>query len=749
MIETKIMASKKRYMIYITAILLVGLIILAYNSYYVNAADTAPSVSIVDIDYDALTMTVQAKGKDSLIFVSNKSQKKWELISSNKNEKNQFTFDISWISKSSDYVLSLKGNYSTTPVKVTIPKEKKNFKVTIDYDTNRMKYSGLGESKVVYWRKNDSTKWNPFIIGNASDEAAFANKIETFSLKGGKIYVRLGQVNGTSIDNPGERPSKEVYISISKRAGVPTVSVDYSKLRVSVKSAMEYKKSTSNTWIPITTSTLSLLDIAKEAMYSSSNTKPSEVSLDFRTASTSSKVASQTKTIVINPQEVTPSVNVVFEYLGSNQCQIIIDEYKSDDGTVTIEGASTSNPYEYTIVNSGENLDYDKATWSSITSSKAVIFTSTKAPAGSTIYVRMKNKSGNLSTYPVALKVSKYPAESTVNQGVDLEKISGVAKDMTFGIKVPRQDTKVSSITFNGKAVTYTTNEGVRLDDGTYLLTITITNVESVEKVSSNLDTKIEGIIKLDNGDVIEKGVNLTILSPVTVSTTTNFVKYKDIAYNKAMEVKINMGNSEKTDVTVTSITANNYTIGFTQTKMDSDKIKSIVLDQTSIVAYEKQLFNAKLGTAIPLVITFSNGEVISSGANLTIESPGIVSGSNSSFAFSYTTYMKTVNDDKATDIANPVIKVTINDEIYSNYNNLKVSSVKWKGQSITSIVNQSGKEITIELSVDRMAEIYKSMTSGTGDLTGSLDITLSYTLNSKNVDLVTFDYGYTISVHD
>ena len=107
---------------------------------YVNA-DANQSVSVTNINYDKMTLTMSGNG-DTAYYFSDGKQKKWEKVVGS-TESGKTTMDISWISASKDYQLSLKGNVSAKPVIVTIPKYNSKFKAAYNKASGTDTYSGV------------------------------------------------------------------------------------------------------------------------------------------------------------------------------------------------------------------------------------------------------------------------------------------------------------------------------------------------------------------------------------------------------------------------------------------------------------------------------------------------------------------------------------------------------------------------------------------------------------------------------
>lgn len=697
--------KRKKIIVFFAAFAItLGTMLFVYHGYAKAAGN---SVSVVAIDYDAETITIKANPLDTQIYYSNKSQSTWDTVYGKIDSKTHLiTMDISWISKTSSYVLSLKGDKSTTPITVVLPKQVSSFRVSLDYTTNIIRFMNYGEAKEVYWRKENTTVWNTIRIDNYDDIQAFQNDVERFSLQGITLYFRLGQVPGTSETDTGSRPSKETTLKITKRATAPSINADFAKGIIPIKSTMEYKDASSEEWINAKTSTLDMKDIAALAYYSETNKEPKDVMIDIRLKATMSKVASGRTTITIPAQEITKSDNIEIEYIGSTQCKLNITkkEITVDGEKVTLGEASTTNPYEYTIVKVERSLE-DSATWVEVTS-PSVVIKEEDAPAGSKIFIRKKATATSLPSVPYKTTIGGYPSASSV-ENVELKKVSGVDTTFSFALTVPTKDTTISSIKFNGTDVTFTTKKAKFISESNmYAMDVTITSVADLEAISSNLDTTLTAVITLSNGEVIREGVTLYISPATTIVEKKKYEKYLDITLDENIEFVLDLNSVKKEGVTVSKITYNNQDVEFNQIKDTQDlEIRVIISNKTQFDKIEDTLTFAKLGTEIPFVITLSSEEVISTGITLNVKPIVTTTSSSSGFGVSAGAYLAALETESTSDdIANPVISLTIDKGIYEKYD-LILSDVKWNDKEIMGSYTTSDNETKLTLSIANMID--------------------------------------------
>lgn len=399
-------------------------------------ADTK-SVSVTEIDYENLTLTVKANEEDTRVFfATTKNAAVWEELPGGVDENQQATMDISWMSVSSNVSLYLKGDKSKAVVKVIVPKQNTKFKAKFNIVDNTVNFFNMKDAKEVYWKKSNSTEWILFQNDDEAEKKEFANMIESFCANGITLQFRTAQVKGTSAEEVGARPSAISSVTITKRASAPSVSLNYNTLMFGVKKTLEYKLSDSEIWSEVTSAKLYLEDVIPNAIYDESlQTDNSEktIPIEFRTKATSSKVASQICKLEVPVQERTLLDNVVFSYTSSRQCKIKIIEKELFDGTV-IPAASSENPYEYTIVKGGDTFNVHTAKWNTIVS-KTTKISSSIAPKNSKIYLRKKATNNKLATKAVV-----------VSEGVDFS----------------NQDTELPAISSDHVEVCFKTSEAVK-----------------------------------------------------------------------------------------------------------------------------------------------------------------------------------------------------------------------------------------------------------------------------------------------
>lgn len=687
------------------------------SALFLNGTESfAKSVSIKEIDYEAQTITVKGDASDALLYFSDGKQKKWEAAYG-EWKNSEFTLDFSFVNPKKAYTLSLKGNVSNTPVLVKLPAQKSNFSASINTIESSVSFSNQGSAASVQWRKAVSgcvsSGWTTY------DADSFKSELETLALKGAVLYFRTAQVKGDA-SGVGARPSKEVKVMVSRRAAAPSVSVDGSTLQLKGKTTMEYKKSSENEWKNFTNSNINLRDIVPEVLLGDgAGTSASEASIDIRTRQTTSKVASQIKSVKIAAQEKTPD-NFEFVYISQNKCAFNLTTVDKDKKE-SIPAPSSSNAYEYTIVKDGSTLDEASAKWTAITGTAQITVTSTNAPKGSVIYYRKKAATADgktvLSTKPRGIQIGSYPTAATVG-AVTLRKIQGLDTALTFCVRTPAEN-DVSSVTFNGAAAEFTTtvakeasqSDGVRYQ----IVTVTINSTAKVEAVSSNLGKELIASITLSSGETINSGVSLMIL-PKTVlanGSESRLFSWQGVAaeeYGIATKntFKIYTANTENNDPAILSINIGGYKLADTSFGTVADGYQTVEISAKDVEKLGEKL---NPNVAYDVVINLKNKEKLTGIVSYTVKSVATVTSASSGFGFAKNTY-KEYNAVSGTGIKNPVVTLTVNSEADNLIGGLYFDSVKWgpEGKQIDildgSETNKLVTSITLNLKTVKESEL-------------------------------------------
>lgn len=680
----------KGILVFFLLLLLIGT---AAPSMMPEAADAA--LVITEIDYEKETLTVASSAGDQYLYYSDAKMKNWECAYGG-FENGTYVLDISWVSKTKDYVLTLKGDKSGEAVSVTLPKQDKTFRAAYNYKTESFSFAGA-EGRTVYWRKADSTVWQPI-------DAATQQVMRRLYARGAYLYLRTGQIKGGTANgvlDAGSRPSREVKLSLTKQASAPSLAVKTAE-QITVNDKMEYMTDSASEWKPCSGKVLKIAETAPEAYYNGS-TPGREVQIRVRVAATEKKLPSATGVLTVRAQEAAPS-GIKTEFTNVSTLQITIAEQKDADGNVTEKKPSSSNPYEYAIAAKGAVLSED-AKWTSITTEKTKL-SSQKAPEGSTVYIRKRGHMEDGDYLPPSLafvyEVGEYPGESTAalagestlaasldeDGRVMLVKEEGAQPEgLTFKITAAAIfDTDVSGITCGGKALTYTT-----VKEGSDIV-VTVTGTDAYESAVTTRDKAQAVKITLKNGEVLEKQVTLTILHGASVEKAKSFTVTHGVAPESDYEFNVVPGlllakdaDGKYLTTQIASIALSKKEILFTSTE-NADGTFKVVLAPASL----DELFGVgtlEADKAYELTIKMSNGQEVTSGVTVKLTEEAEVS-SASNFL------VKTEGSDLEEDV---VLSFT------SAKANVYVVSATWNGVDIMGNCTGTSKSFTVSLSCQKL----------------------------------------------
>ncbi|MBP1756065.1 MAG: hypothetical protein H6Q59_2463 [Firmicutes bacterium] len=738
-------------------------------SFLPKQADAATTISVKEINYQNSTITIQLGDSDRAAYFSDTSKKSWEEIPGTISSSNTIVMDISWITATRNVILYLKGSSTSSVISVTIPKQASNFGVTFNKVKGTFTFKNAG-NRNIEWRKKGSTVWN------LVDPNKISSEMSLMYTNGAALYFRLAPLNGTGISNVGFRPSKEVAISIPKKSAAPLIVINGSKFSIAVKKGMAYRSMNSggsaSEWISISSnSDLLLKNIAPSVLYRVNTATSSAITFQFRTNATSSALESKTTAVTVPIQEGPPNADSYGISLGYTSSSTL---------SLQVKAASSTLPFEYTVVKEGSELNYQNAVWTTIASSTALTLDNTVAKQGSHIYLRKKSvgTTGN-TDYTLAsaeLDISgnngvAYPGAPIPTTLTTLITTSGVcnvnrtASYLTFSL-YSSTSTTVSSISFidaygitRGNVSSKSTvakNANSTSSTDKYIITTKITSTENIDSVTEEL---LYAKITLANADVITStasaGIRLylypktTVHNPTDASYTNNFKRIfqsndsKDASSFKFVldlgTVKVidatEIGKYTQTPTAISSIKYDGYTL--TSGTDYSVEYGSYINDDEETVATATVTVNVAnfetsplidiTDTAAPLEIYLNNNEILDKNINIILTNTATLK--DIPIAWSITegslketkTSTVTNSDNTTTTVMEEVITYTLELSIFSNSYSVSVSDVTWGETSIFGSAKISGGKAVIYLS---NAKINKLSTAST--TTNNVVITLS-----------------------
>ncbi|MDF2484942.1 MAG: hypothetical protein K0R46_1110, partial [Herbinix sp.] len=650
--------TKIRRILGLTSALFLMLLLISLLSKPVKAAT---NISVKEINYQNSTITLQLNEGDTAVYFSDSTKKTWEEIPGTISSNKTITFDISWVTATKNYVLNLKGNYSTSIISVTIPKQASNFTASFNKVKGTVAFKNIGIRKVE-WRKKGSTTWN------VVDNNTIASELSLLYTNGATVYFRLAPVNGTGVTNIGFRPSKEVTVTIAKKASAPSVVINGSKFSIAVKKGMAYRTLNSNgtttDWTTISSSTdLLLKNIAPSVLYNTNTVTQSAITFQFRTNATSSALVSKTATVNVPVQEGPPS---------SDNYGIALSYTSSSTLSLQVKAANNTVPFEYTIVKEGSELNYQTAVWTAITSSTALPIDSTAAKAGSHIYVRKKSigttESTDFALASAVLDVTGvtgvlYPGAPAPTTLTTLITTAGVCKSgkaashLTFSLYSATQTT-VSALSFvdaygisRGSVSIKSTvakNPNSSSNTDKYIITTKITSTESIDAVTEEL---LYAKVTLANSDVITSTANVGILlylypktivhNPTEADYTNNFKRVylsNDSSDARTFKFRLDLGTVNVIDTTaigkytstptaINSILYDNYTLSagtdysvvYSSYINDDDVTVATATVTVNVANFENSSQIDITDAAAPLQINLNNNEILDEEIAITL----------------------------------------------------------------------------------------------------------------------------------
>ncbi len=707
-------------------------------------AEAAGTLEVVEIDYDRETLTIRSSAGDQFLEYSDAKQKNWERAYGKFEEKvdartnisgNIYVLDISWVKKTKDYELTLRGDVSTTVLSVKLPVQNRYFKVKYNYLTQTFDVEN-SYNYPLQWRKADSTIWHD-VVGTDGTINETVNAMNKLYARGAYIYVRTKPQNGTSATVTGARPSKEVKVSLKKQASAPSVSMKTAGI-LTVNTTQEYQVAGSTTWTKCDAKTLDLREVATKAFYQG-ETAPEDVTIYVRVAATEKKLPSASTVIMVKAQEAAPANDptkednqIEYSFKNAATLQVKIKEVKKigEDGkeVVVKEKPSSKNPYEYTIVKPAEGTDTvpadaepaEDATWTAVTA-ETVTISAEKAPENSVIFIRRRGRLESKVVYqPESLackyQVAGYPVGSTVElvgsetNTIFTEEVTTDGKTVTylrlvkeqggttaglqFVVKVIGYDTEVSSITCGGKNLSFTAAKDAITDVPTgSAITVTITDTSEYESILKTFNKDQAVKITLKNGEVISDRVTLKVLPGASVQKTETFEavhRIPDKQQSFEFVVKAGMINQGKNNTTTPSYTTiegiyfederladGTYTVN----PANGAESYTVTIDER---AFDNAFLdsNITLDKAYPLVIKMSNGQEVS-GISIKLHENMKASWQTISF----TVGQKSGDDDKVVFTGAGV--------------GVSIKSVSWDGNNIPHSANGGAETLTVTISKD------------------------------------------------
>ncbi len=360
----------------------------------ISAAD-AGTITVGKTDYDEMTMRVYMNG-NSICYFSTDAKKTWNELEGDIVTDSTGSYkimDISWASVSADVTVCFKGDKNVEVTEAVLPKQSVAFKVKYLKASGDFEFSGNDDFSSFMWRKSTDYNWKTVPFDEKSTGyKAFLKEIEGLKLKGAKLVFRTAQIAGTDADNMGERPGRDISISITKRTAAPVIKVNVNKMTLNTKASMEYFNVKTSAWEPCEKN-MTLAAMVPDVLF---NNGAKKTSVKIRNAETATKPYSNTFILTVPGQGTAPSV-------GTD----VTCAFEEGKLALTFVKASATVPYEYCVVAAGSSFDESTAKWKTVKKAKTVKITQKAAPDGSTVYFRYKGIAAN-DAKKIALALPSY-----------------------------------------------------------------------------------------------------------------------------------------------------------------------------------------------------------------------------------------------------------------------------------------------------------------------------------------------------
>lgn len=717
------MKNLKKFLLgFLAVMLIVPIGIWAVRSVNAGSAD---SVSVTSIDYNNMTLTIKGKG-DKVFYLSDSKQKKWERITGEENN-GSVTMDISWVSAGQNYVLSLKGDKSTEPVKVTLPKCNNKFKAKYNKETGAVTYTGIDEDYkgTIQWRVKGSTIWNDTTVSDTSLKDKldyYVNEMATTT-----VYFRTAPVNGTSIEDAGERASKEVSFSLAKKTTAPTVSANGGSFIMSVPAGTQYRLVGNTEWSEkVSKATeLDLKETAPGAFYSASNTSPSNQAIEVRKAATATAQVSASAILYLNAQQSAEDVgldssSVEKTYLSADTLNIYFP----------VEEEAKNSVYEYAISSDGSEPD-SASKWTALSTKTKTEnkeksyyvtkdFSSKDLKEGDTLWLRRKTsgKAGKenfmLASSSYSWQAGAYPAasEDVTGQAKDIIGIKGstyqtdISLSYAVDANLSEELTKISTINLykdkeQATAITATLptekdyysipDTYTQTEDGKKRIYTFQVNAKGITNFFANnklsIDTKYYLGVVLASGEKIVMNTTLTVLSGTTISGDSQFVKIA--GYDKEFTLTLDYGK-KKRELCSASIVCGGTNTAEIVNVTDSGDSKQVITFKLQDSYFEED--TADIIVNISYAHESGTLSEALTGIKATLEQP-ITASSSGGISFTEGACSKDVE-----------FKLTLNSskQVTGDFG---ITDIKWGTTSIKEnmMVVQDGISISVTLSADKL----------------------------------------------
>ena len=188
----------------------------------------------------------------------------------------------------------------------------------------------------------------------------------------------------------GIRYSKEVTVSIPKRSTAPGIKINAAKLTLNTSDSMEYYDTENSKWSDCTRNmNIWKIPAVAKKVKATDTQAGTDVSVEFRKKATEKAGYSKICTVVFKGQAMKPTLGTeTTNDITYGTEKKTVNKKEVTYQTITFNKASSTNKYQYAIVTSGSTFDESTAKWITVSKSTKITLSTSKAVAGTKIYVR-------------------------------------------------------------------------------------------------------------------------------------------------------------------------------------------------------------------------------------------------------------------------------------------------------------------------------------------------------------------------
>ena len=355
-------------------------------------------------------------------------------------------------------------------------------------------------------------------------------------------------VLGTNYSNgtDGRRFSNEIKVKVAKKSSATGYGIDGEDFTADIKYGKEYRVTLSGAtsdWIQVTDRTVKTIPLStivkgasSSATYDGTTAAKAfpAMKIEVRDYATSKSASSKITETTLNAQRTITGSTLdgpAPEDADTTDKNIYISYNGNKNLVLEIPSASSTQPYEYTVVKPSDSFNLTKATWSQVTKGTAVKILASKAVDNGTLYIRKKEiKAKNATSTSDAVDFElastyvtteiKYPSTPDI---VDANYIftKGYSSDITFMITLNANgkeayESEVKTIKLGTKEIAFTQTPAT--SGGVKTLTVTL----KAESLTALTNCYVKPItITYKNGTIDKTSIKLTIQNSASATSLT------------------------------------------------------------------------------------------------------------------------------------------------------------------------------------------------------------------------------------